>query len=279
VKKILIVEDDPSIAASLEIRLRESNYQVILAADAIQGTSMAVKLKPDLIILDVSLPAGNGLGLAQQFKKLPETAETPVIAITASKAPQFREMAMSLHLAGFFEKPYEIDELRAVIRSTLARHSSDTDEPEALTQTNRKPRDPRLTRRKKILIIEDDTRIAMALGLRLKAAGYETILAFDALLGLTNAVKLAPDLVLLDISLPGGSGLDVAQKIQKLVPNPPPMIFLTASKQEGLREKTDQLGAVAFFEKPYEAEDLMATINSLLQEHAADFTCELKDRA
>src|SRR5438552_2109308 len=118
-KRILVVEDDPQIAASLEIRLEANGYNVFVAEDAVQGTSLAVKLRPDLIVLDVSLPAGNGLVLAEHFKKVPETAGKPIIAITASKAPQLRKQAMSLDLAGFFEKPYDIEELLAIIRAAF----------------------------------------------------------------------------------------------------------------------------------------------------------------
>jgi len=320
VKRILVVEDDLKIAASLQIRLQKNDYHVVLAHDAVQGTSLAVKLRPDLIILDISLPGGNGLALAHQFKKLPETAEIPIVAITASKAPQLREKAMTLQLAGFFEKPYEIQELLAVIRSALQRHdftlqqgarlerprlesaraeapsylskktpserwcpSGKTPQPQQPQQPARpsaskgaRAEAPRLegaraeapethSQIKKILIIEDDTNIAMALALRIKAAGYQTVLAFDALLGLSHALNISPELVLLDISMPTGNGLEVAHQIRTLLAHPPPIIFLTASKQQGLREKARRLGAVAFFEKPYQAEDLIAAINNTLQ--------------
>jgi DNA-binding response OmpR family regulator len=121
------------------------------------------------------------------------------------------------------------------------------------------------TRAEKILIVEDDSHIAMALALRLKAAGYQTMLAFDALLGLSTALKTPPALVLLDVSMPAGNGLDLAEKLQKLLPEPPPIIFLTASKQSHFRQKAQELGAAGFFEKPYEAEGLMAVINKTME--------------
>lgn len=117
---------------------------------------------------------------------------------------------------------------------------------------------------KKVLIIEDDRKIAMALGLRLKAAGYEALMAYDAITGVNSAVQNKPDLVLLDISMPAGNGFTVAERIQTLVPTPTPIIFLTASKQPGLRERAEALGAAGFFEKPYEADALLNTIKSTL---------------
>jgi DNA-binding response OmpR family regulator len=116
----------------------------------------------------------------------------------------------------------------------------------------------------RILIIEDDRKIAMALTLRLKSAGYEPTTAYDALTGVNVAVKNPPDLVVLDICLPVGNGFTVAEKIQALVRTPIPMIFITASKQPDFRQKATELGAAGYFEKPYEAEELLAAIHKAL---------------
>ena len=125
---------------------------------------------------------------------------------------------------------------------------------------------------KKILIIEDDRNIAVALGLRMKQAGYETTLAYDALTGVNTAVKLRPDLVLLDIAMPAGNGFSVAERIQALLPVPTPIIFLTASKQPGLLAKAEELGAVGFFEKPYRSEDLLRATRRALGDSSDLFT-------
>jgi DNA-binding response OmpR family regulator len=117
---------------------------------------------------------------------------------------------------------------------------------------------------KKILIVEDDEKIAKALSIRLKNAGYEVSVAPDALTGVENVVKKVPDLVLLDISLPAGSGFTVAERIQSLIPTATPLIFLTASKKPGLRDKAKELGAAAFFQKPYEWDDLLGAIQLAL---------------
>jgi len=119
---------------------------------------------------------------------------------------------------------------------------------------------------KKILIIEDDRKIALAVALRLKSSGYEATIAYDALTGVSTAVKLKPDLVLLDISMPAGDGFAVAERIQSLVPTRTPIIFLTASKQPGFRERAQELGAAAFFEKPYEPDELIAAVFDSLRD-------------
>jgi CheY-like chemotaxis protein len=112
---------------------------------------------------------------------------------------------------------------------------------------------------KKILIVEDDETVAKALNLRMKSAGYETALASDAIQGLSRAVSFGPDLVLLDINLPAGNGIDVAHHIRNMLPSSIPIIFLTASKQPGLVERATLVGSpVGFVEKPYNSESLLA---------------------
>ena len=112
---------------------------------------------------------------------------------------------------------------------------------------------------KKILVAEDDQAIAKALSLRLKSAGYEVTVASDAIAAITIAREIQPDLALLDISLPAGNGFTIAERIQELVVTATPIVFLSASKEKGLRDEAYRLGA-AFFEKPYDADELLGAI-------------------
>jgi len=117
---------------------------------------------------------------------------------------------------------------------------------------------------KKILILEDDTKIAAALAIRLSAAGYDVSTASDGLQGIHEAVKDPPDLLLMDIWLPIGLGLSVAQRLKEVGLGEIPVIFITASKLKGLREAALRMGAVAFFEKPYDPEKLLAAVAQAL---------------
>ena len=209
--------------------------------------------------------------------------EVPVVFITASKQAGLREMANHLGPAGFLEKPYEQEELLAAVAKALRTKPAspagrpDTSTPQvtaSMTATaagnalashpDSSQRPPRITGKNKILIVEDDRKIAMALTLRLRAGGQDVLLAYDAVTGLDSAIKNQPDLVLLDIGLPAGNGLVVAERIQILVPRLTPIIFLTASRQPGLREEAIALGAAGFLEKPYNSENLLTTIENAL---------------
>jgi len=114
-KKILIIEDDPRLALALSVRLKANGYATWIAVDCITAVSTAVEIKPDLILLDISLPAGNGFSLIEQFDQLPELSETPIILATASKDPELRRKALGLGASGLLRKPYDADELLGVI--------------------------------------------------------------------------------------------------------------------------------------------------------------------
>lgn len=117
---------------------------------------------------------------------------------------------------------------------------------------------------KNILIIEDDANVAKALGLRMKFAGYHPVLAHDAITGLSTAVKVRPDLVLLDINMPGGNGFSVAERIQNVVSRETPIFFLTASRQPGLVDRAQAAGAAGYFEKPYPPRQLLSAVERQL---------------
>ncbi len=259
-KKILIIEDDKKIALALQIRLKANGYTVWAAYDAIEGASLARSVAPDLIVLDISMPGGNGFRLAKNFNHMPETKGVSIIFVTASKDPDLMQRALDLGAAGLFEKPFDMEQLLLAIEVRLDR----VDSPGARRSTALVDSKENHKGSKQILIIEDDEKIAMALALRLKAAGYQATTTYDAVTGLAAAVSNPPALVLLDISLPAGNGFSVAERIQALVPTPTPIIFLTASKQPDFKEKARKLGAVGYFEKPYEAAELFGAIQGAL---------------
>ncbi len=117
----------------------------------------------------------------------------------------------------------------------------------------------------KILLVEDDEKIVKALTIRLKSQGYDIATAYDAVMATARAMDYHPDVILLDISMPGGNGFTVAERLlHSSVTANIPIIFLTASKEPGLRERAKELGAVGFLEKPFEAEELLAMIRHAL---------------
>lgn len=106
-KKVLIVEDDADINKALTIRIKAAGYEVISAQDGYMGLSAAVQEKPDIMILDISMPAGDGLSIIERLRENTDAPQIPFIVLTASKRPEYRTAARELGAFAFFEKPYE----------------------------------------------------------------------------------------------------------------------------------------------------------------------------
>jgi len=116
------------------------------------------------------------------------------------------------------------------------------------------------TRKQTVLIAEDDKRIAAALTVRLEAAGYKTVTTPDGFRSFMTAVSGRPDLILMDVFMPIASGFSVAEELRKADLADIPIIIVTASKKKSVREQAAEIGAAAFFEKPFDAERLLAAI-------------------
>ena len=117
--KILVVEDDKDIALALGTRLRAAGFQVTNAYDALTGVSLAVKDAPDLVILDLMMPAGGGILVADRLRSLGPTATVPIIFMTASRDPERRSKAMAANPHAFIEKPYDPAALLECVHEAL----------------------------------------------------------------------------------------------------------------------------------------------------------------
>jgi len=124
-KKILIVDDERDIVKVLVIRLESSGYEVIAAFDGAQGVFMAHKEKPDLIILDIRMPSGDGFSVAERLKRSSHTWTIPIIFLTGSPEREAEGKAMDLGARFFIKKPYDPEELLDAIKRALEEEPSD----------------------------------------------------------------------------------------------------------------------------------------------------------
>ncbi len=118
-KKILIVDDERDIVKALMIRLQTKEYDVVTAFDGAQAIFMAHKEKPDLIILDIRMPAGDGFSVAEKLKGSAPTGGIPVIFLTGSPERNSEERAMEVGARFYIKKPYDPEELLDAVRRAL----------------------------------------------------------------------------------------------------------------------------------------------------------------
>jgi DNA-binding response OmpR family regulator len=129
-KKILIIEDDADVRLGYHIRLKANNYDTFFASDALASVSEARKHQPDLIILDLGLPGGDGFVVMDRLKTNPHLAVIPIIVVSARDPYANRERALKAGAKAFLQKPVDNGELLAVIRQALGEPA----QPETLTE-------------------------------------------------------------------------------------------------------------------------------------------------
>jgi CheY-like chemotaxis protein len=95
-------------------------YTVCTAKDAVNAISAVRKNSPDVVVLDVSLPAGDGFLVADRLRNLIVSATTPIIFVTASERPELRERAMSLGAVAFLQKPFDATTLADAVESATS---------------------------------------------------------------------------------------------------------------------------------------------------------------
>src|SRR6202049_4943010 len=118
-KTILIVDDDPDVRLGLHVRLKANHYEVIFAVDGMAGIAEARKHTPDLIILDLGLPACDGFSVLERLKANDSLSLIPVIVVSARDRSANMDRALKAGAKAFLQQPVANTELLAVIRKVL----------------------------------------------------------------------------------------------------------------------------------------------------------------
>jgi DNA-binding response OmpR family regulator len=118
-KKILIVDDDEDSVKGLRLRLRAHDYNTAVALDAVSAISQAKNESPDLILLDLGLPAGDGFIVMERLANVDSLSSIPVIVLSARDPQVNKERALNAGAKAFFQKPADNDQLLSAIRKAL----------------------------------------------------------------------------------------------------------------------------------------------------------------
>lgn len=125
-KKILIVDDDIDLVKALAKRLRSHSYGTVHAEDAVSAIKVAKREQPDLIILDVGLPAGDGFVVMDRLNTSIDVSSIPVIMITGRDPSTTFEQSLQIGAAAYFQKPLDDEQLLSVIRTLLEDGSAES---------------------------------------------------------------------------------------------------------------------------------------------------------
>ena len=119
--KLLLVEDNEMNRDMLSRRLIRKGYEVVMAVDGGEAVSMASSERPDLILMDLTLPVLNGPDATRAIKSNPETASLPIIALTAHSMASDRELALEAGCDDYDTKPIDLPGLLTKIEAQLQR--------------------------------------------------------------------------------------------------------------------------------------------------------------
>ena len=120
-KKILIVEDDADVSLGYQILFKAHHYDTVLAADSSAAVSEANKHQPDLIILDLGLPAGDGFVVLERLRANTYLSVIPVIVVSGRDLRANKDRALEAGAKAFVQKPWNDPELMALIGEFIAR--------------------------------------------------------------------------------------------------------------------------------------------------------------
>jgi len=118
-QKILVVDDDSNLVKALQLRLLANDYEITVAGDGYAAVANTKKERPDLIILDLGLPAGDGFSVLDRLNRTGNLPGIPVIVLSARDPQANEDRAMRAGAIAYFQKPADNDELLQAIRGWL----------------------------------------------------------------------------------------------------------------------------------------------------------------
>jgi signal transduction histidine kinase/DNA-binding response OmpR family regulator len=247
---VLVIEDNAKAADLLRIYLSEAGYTVDIARDGAEGLEKVKRQTPDAIILDVLLPRVDGWAFLTQVKADPATQNVPVIIVSIVDQ---KGKGFALGAADYLVKPVQKEELlRKLGTFSLA------------AQTRLAPR--------KILVIDDDPKTVELLAAVLEPEGFCILRAASGEAGLGVAETEQPDLIILDLLMPGMSGFDVLEQLEASSATRRPPIILFTVKQLTAEDKQRLQGRITWLaqKERFSQESFVGMVREALQRTLAD---------
>ena len=256
VKRVLVIDDnlvDSDIVARL---LVENKYDVLRSMRGEEGIATARREKPDLILLDLSMPGMDGFQVMEGLRQHPETHQIPVVIYTArdlnrDEAEKVQQEAQSLFVKNPLDPVRMMAEIGRLLRK-LGDQSSRSDRPTESEQERESAPDTAASEQlNRVLLVEDDAANQYTLQYLLRSEGYDVILAENGREALKKAADLRPELILMDMMMPVMGGHEAT----RLLRDTPgimniPVIALTAAAMTGDRDKALAAGCNDYVSKP-----------------------------
>jgi len=242
---VLLVDDDLELLRMTRSRLEQEGFAVLTATTGEEGTRLAARRHPDVILLDLLLPDRSGLDVLQALKSEPATRDIPVLVVSITSDGV---RSLSLGAAEWLRKPVDAPTLLSVVHRLL--QGSSADSPTAL-------------------LVDDEGDHAEFLRDTLQTEGFRIVPAHDGRQALEALQRTRPDIVLIDIMMPEFSSFQV---LEALHGDPRtasiPVIVLTASADDVDAQRDLALGARQYMGKPLDVRTLIAEVQRQVGDRA-----------
>ena len=267
-KRVLIADDDANLVSALTLRFEQLGLDVQQADDAMAALTMVHTDPPNLIVIDVRMPAGNGLSVCEMLASDNRLPPIPVIVLTGASDPETIARCQQLG-AHYVQKGCEIwERLRPIVCDLLyievdgdGRGNPKVAEPE---RANKRAQPV-------VLVVDDDRAVSEALRLKLLRYGVRVLSAFNGMQGFWMALKERPDVIIADYVMPEGEGNYLLGRLKyHPLTSDIPVIVVTGhavggGKNFALEREMYNLGAAAFFMKPFDFEALLAELREHIE--------------
>lgn len=268
--KILIAEAEEAVITFYSAALREQGYEVSVARSGEQALEAVASTGPDLLLLDISLPDRDGFQVLEAIKADPSLSGIPVIMLTSSGSTEDKVRGLEAGADDFLAKSFDLQELLARIRSLLKlKRLYDQMRQASQARASRdEPGSAREASAGHVLVVEDDPNVAKICRYVLGMGGFETHVIADGNEAAAYVSIALPDLVVLDLLLPGIHGLDLLRMMKEgALTADIPVIILTGAEDLNTKMKALMLGADDYLVKPINSIELLARVRSNIRKY------------
>ncbi len=249
--KILVVDDELMVCDLLRTVLARRGYEVITTTDPREAAGLYQQHRPDVTLLDLAMPEVDGIGVLKDIHALDPQAA--VMMLTGRGSEEMETRARQLGVTDFLRKGFSLEVLvktmdRVLQQSALAPSTLSTGAQAAKGS-------PASQGGPVILVVDDEEMIRSLLGQFLTLRGYQIRLAQDGSEALAMVAQEPPQMVILDMYMPGMNGVEVLRELRARQ-YAGGVVALTASQDEKLLQQTLNLGSVDVLGKPVDLERL-----------------------
>ena len=257
--RLLVADDDSEVRQVLMEYLTLRGFEVIEAATGLETLFQVKRGRPSGVVLDLGMPRLGGIDALKRIRAFDPTIR--VVVVTAEVDPEVHRRALILGAHAVLPKPVVLSDLLAALQSPPPESSSGPVIHDAAAPAPAAP--PVAASAARVLVVDDDAEIRAVLEEFLVLGGYQVSTAEDGATAVRRIVEAPPDVVLLDIHMPGLSGTDALPSIRAVAPRAV-VIMVSGTGDVDLAKRSLAAGAFDYVVKPVDLNYLTESLEAAL---------------